>query len=554
VIGVILKSLEAHTAFMTFRKQWYVETRFILDSREIDSDIDYIVSDTLLSVHSERVLIYGKDIKSFDELCNYVKVIPAIPIGKQRIFDENRIKEIMPDAEIDDETYNDLLDSFKELLYDSKEISELQFDVTDMSDEEIEAKKNSRISEVLAQRALEIQREREQRELEEKRNAELQAKKAEQERIEREEQERLKHERLLREAKEAEERAKREREQELIVAEKEKAEALHQKEMLEIKLETEKIKQQIEQTNKTAEQLAQHAEQPKPQELVKQVVGEVFTGLLNAIKVPDNYTAKYVSNASQQKNLHIGRKSNKNSMIYVFGGAQKDCGSSTIAYNFARTLCSQGKSTILVDLDLNDTDLSNLFNKDKIDGCSIDMSLRGIKFSKYIHELDDFVLKSNIGKVRVPFISCNSLYSYSIENRKTLNNYDFSGILMALINNYDNVVVDIGCIASYSKYQEYIMKHNDFTKFICYPSSTTSELNDAIKSVFSIKHTYSVILSKASSKMSRQTVEKKLRKPVIGLIPFDSRFNYDGVNVFNTKEETRLGEEWRNFVKLGSSS
>ena len=45
IVGVILKTVEAYSAFMQFRKEWYMPTKFILDARDIDSTLDYVVTD-----------------------------------------------------------------------------------------------------------------------------------------------------------------------------------------------------------------------------------------------------------------------------------------------------------------------------------------------------------------------------------------------------------------------------------------------------------------------------------------------------------------------------
>ena len=233
-----------------------------------------------------------------------------------------------------------------------------------------------------------------------------------------------------------------------------------------------------------------------------------------------------MSNFSNSGSLRIGRRATKRASVYLFAGALDKCGSSTVAYNFAHTLAGTGASTVLVDLDLQGAGLSKLFNTDNVRDCSIDTCMSGQSFSSYMNNIDDHVLKVSIGRRRIPFISCNSINSYSSENKRILKDFDFSKLLMALTSRYDNVVVDIGIISQIDKYQSRLLKNENFKNFVCYSARNQNDLIESAQNVYNVQSSFSMILSNADESVKRVKVEQKFRRPVAGVIPFNGRFMF----------------------------
>lgn len=563
MIGVILKSLEAYSAFMTFRKEWYVPTKFIIDTQDIDSSIDLIISDMPLSVKSSKVLIYGKDLKSFYDLSKFVSITRAIPVGTQRIVDTNRLKAILPDIVIEDPLFEDLRSDFADLIYDSREMSGLEFNTDGMDEEAIEREKNRRIASILAERAAEKARAEQARIMEENRikeEAERQ-KMLEAQRLEKERQDRLNEEvaRRERELQEAKNRA-----------ELEKAELAHQQELLKLELEAERSKKALELETKRLALL-----QKKEADVIQQELHRIDSELLedtpaepvllkkpnaqfisNPLTIPD-IPSKFLVNfmwSTGSPSLRIGRRSTRKASIFLFAGAQKDCGSSTITYNFAHTLAGISSNTILVDLDFIDCDLTARFNSEGVLDCHVDSFMTNSKFDSYISGIDNYVLKINISRRRLSFISCNNINNYSANNKRLLRDYDFSRFLMALTSRYENIIVDIGCVAQIEEYQSKLLKNDIFRTFVCYNAQNSEELNECAQNVYNVRGSYGIILSKASDKIKRLYVEKKLRRQVIGVIPYNGRYFDNETVIYSEDDNVKLKEEWKQFVRSGGVS
>lgn len=561
MVGVILKSMEAYSAFMTFRKEWYVPTKFIIDSQDIDSSVDLIISDMPLSVKSSRVLMYGKDIRSFYDLSKYVSVTKAIPVGTQRIVDTNRLKSILPDITIEDSLFEDLYSDFADLIYDSREMSGLEFNTDGMDEEAIEREKNRRIASILAERAAEKAREEQARIMEENRLKEEAEKQriAEALRLEKERQDKLNEEAARRERELQEAKNK---------AEFEKAELEHKQKLLELELEAEKSRKALELEAKRLELLQKKESDSMEQEIyrIDMELNEEKPTIAPTLKksnptiisrpliIPDianRFFSNFLGSAGAG-GLRIGRRSSsKKASIFLFAGAQKECGSSTIAYNFAHTLAGISPNTVLVDLDFIDCDLTARFNSEGVEDCHTDSFMTNNKFDSYISGIDNHTLKINIGKRRISFISCNSINNYSADNKRIIRDYDFSKFLMALTSRYDNVIVDIGCVAQIEAYQSKLLKNDMFRTFVCYNAQNSEELNECAQNVYNVRGSYGIILSKASDKIKRLYVEKKLRRQVIGVIPYNARYFDNETVIYSDADNVKLKEEWKQFVRSG---
>lgn len=561
MIGVILKTVDAYVSFLAFRKQWYVPTKFILDSRDIDSTVDYVISDIPLSIESSNILIYGKDIFSFEELSNYVDVTRAIPVGKQYVVDTQRLKEVLPNTIDLNSVYDSLCKEFADLMFDSRDIPGLDFSQDGLTLNEIERKKAETIAKVLAQRAQEkldkeealrleqerLKREEEERRLEEERKEA--ERKAEQERIENE-----KREAELKAAKEEAERIA------LELAHKNNLEEIKRKsEEQRLKLEVEAKRKALEEQEKLAklkeeEKLLERKQQAIEQGFVGDIIENIVDDTKSKIKLSTpRINPNYFNTKQKSGGLKIGRKStNRKSAIYVFAGALKNCGSSTIAYNFAYSLAKINSNVLLIDLDFVDNDLTEWFKTSDIEDCGIDVPFKGINFEVYLSEFENYVNKINIGSRRLSFLNCRKLVSYTPENRVVLSNFNYMRLLKALSTKYTTIVVDIGCLAPIANYQSIIMMENDCKKFVCYGSSNTSEINESSRNVYRVKSNFEVVLSKAPININRISIEKALNKPISGVVYNSPRF-YPGCNLLYEDDENPLKSAWSKFINRGGT-
>lgn len=573
MIGVILKTVDAYVSFLSFRKQWYVPTKFILDARDIDSSIDYVVSDMPLSVDSPNLIIYGKDITRFEELSNYVDVSRSIPFGTQHIIEVNRLQAVLPDTINLDSAYEELCKDFADVMYDSRDIPGLDFPTDGLNTEEIERKKAETIASVLAQRA------------QEKRDKE-EALRLEQERIKREEEERIKEEERIRAEKKAEEeRLEAERKAEIARIEAEKREAelkaakeeaeqlaiemAHRNSLAEIQRQAEesKLRAELEVKRKEleeAERLKKLKEEQKILDLKKQAIendsisdinanNNIIDNLINTKLIAPRINTALFNNTPKSGGLRIGRKStNRRSATYIFAGAKKNCGSSTIAYNFAHSLAKINSNVLLIDLDFVDNDLTEWFNTGKLIDCGIDVPFKGMPFDKYLKDIDNYVTKISLGNRRLSFLNCRKIVEYSADNRSVLSSFDYMSLIKALSTRYTTIVVDIGCIAPIEKYQERILSSNDCKKFVCYGAGSTSDINESLRNVYYIKSDYDAVLSKAPNNINRITIEKAIKKPIVGVIYNSSRF-YAGCNLLYEEDESNIKSAWSKFINAGGT-
>ncbi len=547
-IGVILKTVEAYASFLAFRKQWYVPTKFIIDSRDIDPSLELIISDTSLNIQSPRLLVYGKDIHSFEELGEYVEVTQAIPFGTAHVIDTRRLQAALPEVKISDDFYQELEEEFAEILYDSRDMEGLDIPTEGLDADEIERIKSEKIAAILAQRA------------EEKRQKE-EALRLEQERLAREEAERkAAEEEALRKQREEELKAAKEK------AEREAAEAQHQLELEAIRRQSEKEQKQRELEAKKAkmaeqeEALALKAQEELIEARQKALdSGQISLGTLSSVNLHAILNQKltapmiigYSSGVSASGGLKIGRRSVKKSMIYVIAGAQKNCGSSTVAYNFAYSLAKANPNTLLIDLDFVDNDLSTWFQVDKLYDCSIDVPFRGISFEQYMSNLENSVVKVSLGKRRLSFINCNKLNNYIPESRSVLRNYNYIELLKALSTRFDNIVVDIGCLSQPENYQKQLLTCPECKPLVCYGASSTADINESIHNVYNVTGYYSAILSKAPRNINRIVIEKTIRRPIAGIVVNSSKYYTGSLGLYEEDEELR--DYWRDLMRIGGA-
>ena len=557
-IGVILKTVEAYAAFLTFRKQWYVPTRFILDSRDIDESLELVISDVPLSITSPKLLIYGQDIHSFEELSNHVDVTRAIPFGAMHVVDTEKLKAVLPEVSIEDSFYDSLESEFTDLLYDSRDMEGLDIPTEGLSTEEVERVKAEKIAAILAQRAEEKRQKEEAARLEQERLAREEAeRKAEEERIAAEkkaEQERLEAERKAEELRAAKEKAEREA-----------AEAKHQMELDAIRIAAEQEQQRIAlEAQRVAmatqeEQLKLQAERNLIEARQKAMAsGQISLGTLSSLNVSAMLNQQLsqpmivgynVPQPTIGGGIRIGgRKTAKTSRVFVIAGAQKNCGSSTIAYNFAYSLAKANPNTLLIDLDFIDNDLSKWFQVDKLYDCSIDVPFRGIPFDQYMSNLENSVVKVSLGKRRLSFINCNDINNYTPENRAILRNYNYTDLLNALATRFDNIVVDIGCLSQVEPYQRTLLMSTQCKSVVCYGASSTADINESIQNVYTITGTYSAILAKAPRNINRIVIERTIRRPLLGVVLASSQY-YAGCNLLY-EDDPELQEQWLNLVRI----
>lgn len=546
MIGVILKSIEAYTAFLAFRKQWYVPTQFIIDTRDIDNSLELIISDVPVEVKSPKLLIFGKDIHSFEDLGEYVTVTRALPFGAVHAVDIESLKGALPEVEFSDTFYQELESEFEDILFDSRDMEGLDIPTEGLTPEEIDRIKAKKISAILAQRA------------EEKRKQE-EALRLEQERLAKEEADR----------KAAEEEAlRKQREEELRLAkeeaERKAKEAQHQLELENIKRQYEAEQKQRELEAKKARLAEQEAQLAlkKQEELLEArqralESGQISLGTLNSSNLQailnQNLTPPmiigYDQEVSRTNGLKIGRRAVKKSTIYTIAGAQKDCGSSTIAYNFAYSLAKANPSVLLIDLDFIDNDLSTWFKVDKIYDCSIDVPFRGIPFDEYMNNLENSVVKVSLGKRRLSFLSCNKINDYTPESRLVLRSYDYTYLFKALLTHFDNIVVDIGCLSQPEEYQKKLLESSGCQSIVCYGASSTADINESIHNVYNVSGNYSAILSKAPSNINRIVIEKAIRRPILGIVTNSSSYHPGSLKLY--EDDVELQKYWNEFLRIG---
>lgn len=548
-VGVILKTVEAYAAFLTFRKQWYVPTKFILDSRDIDPSLGLIVSDVPLDISSPKLLVYGKDIHTFEELSEYVDITRAIPFGTIHVIDTERLRAALPEVRISDTFYQELEEEFADLLYDSRDMEGLDIPTEGLNADEIERVKAEKIAAILAQRAEEKRKKEEAARLEEQRLREEEtARKAEEER-----QENLRKQEELRIAKEE--------------AEKAAKEAQHQAEIDAIRRAAEQEQQRIQlEAQKAAmedqeEQLRLKAERELIEARKKAMeTGQISLGALSGLNINailnQKLTPPMIIGYNQPTGggiggLRIGRRAVKKSAIYVIAGAQKNCGSSTVAYNFAYSLAKANPNTLLIDLDFVDNDLSQWFKVDKLFDCSIDVPFRGIPFDQYMNNLENSIVKLSLGKRRLSFINCSNIKNYNTENRRTLRDYNYIDLLRALSTRFDNIVVDIGCLSQVENYQKLLLASSETKNLVCYGASSTADINESIHNVYNVTGYYDAILSKAPRNINRIVIEKAIRRPIAGIVVNSSKY-YAGCNyLYEEDEDLRI--QWFDLMRVGGA-
>lgn len=549
IIGVILKSVEAYAAFLAFRKQWYIPTRFILDSRDIDSSLGLIVSDIPLDISSPKLLIYGKDIQTFEELGEYTDITRAIPFGTIHVIDTDRLKSALPEVRISDTFYTELEEEFTDLLYDSRDMEGLDIPMEGLNADEIERIKTEKIAAILAQRAEEKRKKEEAVKLEEQRLREEEAAR----KVEEERQENLKKQEELRIAKEKAEKAAKEAQHQAEI------EAIHraaEQEQQRIQLEAQKAAMEDQE-----EQLRIQAEQELITARQKAIAtGQISLGALSGLNInailnqqltPPMIIGYNHNTGGTRGGLRIGRRSIKKSSIYIIAGAQKNCGSSTVAYNFAYSLARANPNTLLIDLDFVDNDLSKWFKVDKLFDCSIDVPFRGIAFDKYMNNLENSIVKLSLGKRRLSFINCNNINNYTAENRKILRDYNYIDLLKALSTRFDNIVVDIGCLSQAETYQKELLASSECINLVCYGSSSTADINESIHNVYNVTGYYYAVLSKAPRNINRIFIEKAIRRPVVGIVPQSSRY-FAGCNYLYEDDED-LRHNWFELMCIGGA-
>ena len=545
-IGVMLKSVEAYAAFLNFRKEWYVPTKFILDPRDIDLSLELIVTDTPLDVANIKVLLYGTDICGFERLAEFVSVMPALLLKPVCIIDTDVIRAALPKVEVTEEFYSTLAKDFSDILYDSRDMEGLDFDTTGLNASEIEQLKSQKIGAILAQRTAER--------LQEEENARL-----ERERIEREEAER-------KAAEEEAERLKRQNELKAAreQAEREAAEAKNQQELDDIRRQAEIERQKLELANKEAEVAAQLdamkiQEQQRLLDARQQAIssGQIALGALNSTTVEallnQRLTAPTVTGFNYPKpqgmGLKIGRRSTKKSTIYAIAGAQKNCGSSTFAYNFAYTLAKSNPNTLLIDLDFIDNDLSVWFKADKLYDCCIDVPFRGIDFNQYLKDIDSSVVKVSLGKRRLTFIGCSTMTRYTPESRTVLREYNFMELFKALSTRFDNIVVDIGCLSQPDAYQKLLLTNPECKSIVCYGAASTADINESIHNVYSVAGYYSAVLMKAPRNINRIVIEKAIQRQIFGIIPNSTNYHAGSLGLY--EEDAELKQNWDDITRIG---
>lgn len=555
MIGVILKTLEAFTAFMTFRKQWFIPTKFLFDVQDIDDTMELIVSDTPLLLASNKILILGKDIMSFQELGNYVSVVRARPIGVNREIDAEKLRMALPDVSIDTSYFDDVFHCFEDVMYDSSKMEGLDFPTDGLSAEEIEKEKNKRIASILAQRAEEKRQQEEQARLEAERlkaeeNARLEAeRKAEEERQEAE-----------RKALEAKFEA--ERREAIALAERQKLEAEHKAELDAIKAEAEKnarllaIEVQKKQLAEQEESLRLKSEE----EAISAQLEALNNGRVSytsGVKIVSKLIPPVIRGFDGNKpvegsRLKIGGRRNAVSStgkVYIVAGAIKGAGSSTVAYNLAHSIARNGNNTLLIDLDFVNNSISNWFNITECYDSTIDVAFNGQPFDKYINNISGSVARVSIGKRIISVIGSNSINRYDSKSRMILNEFNYVPFIKALATRFSNIVVDIGSLSSVEPYQQALLNCLDFKSFVCYGSRNIDEVKESLHNVYNVNGYYTALLCNAASNINRIVIEKTIRRPIRGVIYNSPRY-YDGCN-YLYEEDAELKGYWSEFLMSG---
>lgn len=557
MIGVILKTLEAFTAFIAFRKQWFIPTKFLFDVQDIDDTMELIISDTPLLLTSNKILILGKDIMSFQELGSYVSVVKARPIGVNREIDAEKLRMALPDVSIDTSYFDDVFHCFEDAMYDSSKMEGLDFPTEGLSTEEIEREKNKRIASILAQRA------------EEKRQQEEQAR-LEAERLKAEEQARLEAERKAEEERqEAERKAleakfEAERREAIALAERQKLEAEHKAELDAIKAEAERnarllaIEAQKKQLAEQEESLRLKSEEEAISAQLEALnSGKVSYG--TGIKFVNKLTPPVIKGfdgvgdkAVGGSRLKIGGRrgiASHTGKVYIVAGAIKGAGSSTVAYNLAHSIARNSNSTLLIDLDFINNSISNWFNINECYDSSIDVAFNGQPFENYLNNISGSVARVSIGKRTVSVIGCNSINRYDSKGRMTLCNFNYVPFIKALATRFNNIVVDIGSLSSIEPYQKALLNCFDFKSFVCYGSRDIDEVKESLHNVYNVSGYYTALLCNSAPNINRIVIEKTIRRPICGVIYHSSRY-YDGCN-YLYEDDTELKGYWSEFLTTG---
>lgn len=548
VVGLILRTTEANLDFMKFRKSWHFNARLIIDTQDIQDDISLIVTDIPLSIKSKKILIYGIDIKTFDDIVNYVNVTKAIPFGSSVAIDVERLRSTMPDVIIDmEDICMELFPEFYNIISSSYSAKESFIDTTGLSNEEIQTKTNNKLAMILAERAKQA--------TEAKRQQELQKQKAQEEELAKYKKELALQQEALR---------------------KEQEEAEHKKELLRLELELQSVRKQnaieMEAMRKKAEleqqqkeiQIAENARN-KERELAleKQSIEEeiemykvmqtkeyFFSDKLRKLNVPVEAYEDFVESNNRHGGLKLGRKTVRKRRVTVFAGARSGCGTTTIAYNYARQKATES-TTVLVDLDFNTPGLSGLFSikPEKF----IDMPMREISIGSYLNSLKSYVQRISVGNKSINVIGCSDFTYYSKENINILRSTDFTQLLMALTEVFDNVIVDIGTINNSLPYQSKILSNTLFKQNVVYGASNVTDLNESFRNSSGIVAKYNVILASANARTNKARIEQTIARSVPLVVYHDNTVSNDSIIIFNNTTNINLKTEWDKFVKRGDT-
>lgn len=532
MIGVQFNNIETYNNFINFREQWYLDTKMVFTKKDIASKVDYVISDMQIPNTNTNMLIFGEDIKRFEELSNYTQLVRSGSIKSDEFMSQlDLLENLEVDVSIADELVEDFDNDFKGYQIDTDKFMTPEATAKRLEEQrqQLEKLKRKREQEILLEQERIKQEEFKRQQEEEER---LRKQKEEQERLEREKQAELERQRIEQERLKAEELHKLELEK--IAKEREIAIALEQKRQ-ELELQQKELEAQKE--------LAQIEAQSRNIQLAKSNVITQFD--FKEPVIPESLLPAKQSTGR----LKIGGKKNSlKSNIYIVGSTMADSGGTTVAFNLAYSLKKNAEDVLLIDLD---------FLSDKIDQVySLEDSVRYSIDKAFTEDYVDFIrdIQYNVARIiqkdrEISILTSLTYDNLSAQDARLLDNYNFSTMLKSLSMQYKNIVVDIGSMSSAKQYQKLLLLSKEFKKVMVYNGESQTTMNECVNCMSNILGDWNIVLTKASKSINTITVEKTLGKRVLGVLPLFEDY-YDDKVLMEKHKNAKLASNWSEITKM----
>ena len=491
---------------------------------------------------SVKILVYGVDFTDFSEISDYITLKKAIPFHTHPNLSSKHIKRKfgVTDIVIDIPQEGDY-------TYDSSEIEGLGEPLTYTDDSSRLKEQQNLIKKHLEKLELErIERERvakEQQALEEQaRVAAEEEEKQLQIRIKQEELERVQKEheieRLAVEEQLKQAALKADHEATLNAAKLKASEEILAREQVAAELE---VKQKLIDARAEAIRAGRLSGDI---DIVSLLSNDLMTTRFIAPVIPPEYSAQ----KTQRRSLIIGKANNTpRADIFIVASAVKDSGGTSFVYNLANEKRRYSDSVLVIDLDIINPELTTLLGAESLMDCGIDIPFR-VDIQKYLTYITSYVSTVRCGSREINFINCRSSNLMSAENRDVMMKYDFTGLLQFLGTKYQTIIVDIGNLDAPEVYQKILLATRSFKSIVCYGSTNLQLLNESTRNMHGLQGEWAVILGLAASNINHISIERQLKRRVLGVIPYTDTF-YNSIQLYESTEDKILQDWWTTIAK-----